>query len=148
MQIARRRLISSFRRFVISSANKNINRLAIVRDFYSTSSAMASFADAQGGSNMTKEEFEKFAAISAKDAELKEIMDLYTKLANQPEHDYGWGTGPENAKALGYKAEWVDGFPSKVFESDAAGGCPFTLGDITEGMHVVDFGCGAGADGE
>jgi len=108
---------------------------------------------AQAGSKMTKAEFEAEAAKpmsslddSKEEADLKEIRELYTRLAHEPGHDYGWGTGPENARTLGYKSEWIDGFPKTVFESNAAGGCPFSLGDIFEGATVVDFGCGAGGD--
>lgn len=108
---------------------------------------------AQAETNMTKAEFEAEASKpmasldSKEEADMKEIRELYTRFANEPDHDYGWAHGPENARSLGYKPEWIDDFPKSVFESNAAGGCPFTLGDIFEGATVVDFGCGAGVSG-
>lgn len=80
------------------------------------------------------------------DTELDEIRTLYTELAGNPAKDYGWGTGLENARALGYKEEWLSLFPNEVWESNAAGGCPFNLGDIKQGDTVVDIGSGAGGD--
>ena len=80
------------------------------------------------------------------DAEIQEIKDLYTELASNPAKDYGWGTGKENARGLGYPAELIDSFPPEVWESNAAGGYPFSLGEISAGDTVVDIGTGAGAD--
>ena len=80
------------------------------------------------------------------DAEIQEIKDLYTELASNPDKNYGWGTGKENARHLGYPAELLESFPAEVWESNAAGGYPFSLGDISPGDTVVDIGTGAGAD--
>ena len=41
------------------------------------------------------------------------IPALYTDLALHPEKDFGWGTGRENARALGYAAHWLDGLPER-----------------------------------
>lgn len=84
--------------------------------------------------------------VEAVDSELEEIRELYTELASNPSKDYGWGTGPQNALDLGYKKEWIEQFPSEVWESNAAGGCPFNLGEIKPGDTVVDIGSGAGGD--
>lgn len=75
-----------------------------------------------------------------------ELLTLYTRLANEPEADFGWGRGRENARRLGYTEEWLAALPDCVWESSAAVGNPFALGDIQEGLTVVDIGCGAGAD--
>ena len=74
------------------------------------------------------------------------IRALYTDLALHPEKDFGWGTGRENARALGYAAHWLDGLPERAWESAASVGNPLSLGPIRPGEVLVDLGCGAGAD--
>jgi arsenite methyltransferase len=75
-----------------------------------------------------------------------QLLDLYTRLANEPASEFGWGKGRENARALGYAEEWLNYLPDRVWESAAAVGNPFSLGPIHAGETVVDIGCGAGAD--
>ena len=77
---------------------------------------------------------------------LEQVRLLYTELAQNPEKDFGWGKGKENASALGYADEWLSCLPDIIWESAAAVGNPFSLGTIHEGETVVDIGCGAGAD--
>jgi arsenite methyltransferase len=74
------------------------------------------------------------------------LLELYTRLANEPASEFGWGKGKENARVLGYSEEWLDRLPDKVWESAAAVGNPFSLGPVQPGETVVDIGCGAGAD--
>lgn len=74
------------------------------------------------------------------------LLALYTRLANDPDSDFGWGHGKENARALGYADEWLSRLPECVWESAAAVGNPFSLGAINLGETVVDVGCGAGTD--
>ena len=75
-----------------------------------------------------------------------ELIALYTKLAEQPEYDFGWSKGKSNAQKLGYSDEWLNRLPDVVWESAAAVGNPFKLGKISSGQTVLDVGCGAGAD--
>jgi len=77
---------------------------------------------------------------------LEQVRLLYTELARHPENDFGWGKGKENARTLGYAAEWLSQLPDIVWESAAAVGNPFSLGPLHGGETVVDIGCGAGAD--
>ncbi|QOP41841.1 methyltransferase domain-containing protein [Sulfurimonas marina] len=79
-------------------------------------------------------------------ADTTQIITLYTELANNPQKDFGWDKGLENAKAHRYKQEWIEKLPSEVWEYCAAVGNPFSLGEIQEGESVVDLGCGAGVD--
>lgn len=79
-------------------------------------------------------------------ADNKQIINLYTELANNPKKDFGWEKGLANAKAHGYKEEWINATPSKVWEFCAAVGNPFTHADIKVGDTVLDLGCGAGVD--
>lgn len=74
------------------------------------------------------------------------IRLLYTGLALNPEGDFGWDKGIENARALGYAEEWLEELSMEVWESCAAVGNPFSLGPLHAGEVVVDIGCGAGAD--
>jgi len=80
------------------------------------------------------------------DAPLDQIRSLYAELALDPDKDFGWGKGKENARALGYDAAWLERLPEPVWESAAAVGNPFGLGPICAGETVLDLGCGAGAD--
>jgi len=75
-----------------------------------------------------------------------QLLELYTRLANEPASDFGWRIGKENAHTLGYADEWLNRLPKPVWESAAAVGNPFSLGPIHTGETVVDIGCGSGAD--
>lgn len=75
-----------------------------------------------------------------------QLLKLYTRLANEPDGDFGWGTGKENSRVLGYEEAWLNQLPDCVWESAAAVGNPFSLGPVQAGETVVDIGCGSGAD--
>lgn len=75
-----------------------------------------------------------------------QLLELYTRLANEPASEFGWKSGKENARTLSYADEWLNHLPDCVWESAAAVGNPFSLGPIHAGETVVDVGCGAGAD--
>ena len=75
-----------------------------------------------------------------------ELIALYTKLAEEPDSDFSWGKGKANARQLGYSDAWLERLPDVVWESAAAVGNPFKLGEISLGKTVLDAGCGAGAD--
>ena len=79
-------------------------------------------------------------------ADNTQIIELYTELAQNPNKDFGWDKGLANAKAHGYKEEWIDKLPNKVWKYCAAVGNPFKKADINEGYIVLDLGCGAGVD--
>lgn len=79
-------------------------------------------------------------------SQIEEIYALYTELARNPDKDFGWGKGKQNARALQYDQRWLDRLPGPVWESAAAVGNPFSLGPIRQGETVIDIGCGAGAD--
>ena len=74
------------------------------------------------------------------------ILELYTELANNPDKDFGWDTGLQNARNHGYKEAWIEAIPEKVWSYCAAVGNPFNAGEIGEGDSVLDIGCGAGVD--
>jgi ubiquinone/menaquinone biosynthesis C-methylase UbiE len=79
-------------------------------------------------------------------SQIEDVQALYTELALNPQKDFGWGKGKENARRLGYHERWLDRLPDFIWESAAAVGNPFGLGPITAGETIVDLGCGTGAD--
>jgi len=76
----------------------------------------------------------------------KQIIKLYTELAQNPQKDFGWAKGLENAKVHGYKEKWIKTIPSQVWEFCAAVGNPFKYANIKKNDIVLDLGCGAGVD--
>ena len=74
------------------------------------------------------------------------IIELYTDLANNPEKDFGWDKGINNAINHHYKDEWLQTIPEQVWQYCAAVGNPFETGSFNEGDSVLDIGCGAGVD--
>lgn len=85
-------------------------------------------------------------ASACEDDMQEQLIALYTKLADKPDADFGWGKGKTNARQLGYSETWLERLPDVVWESAAAVGNPFKLGEIASGQSVLDVGCGAGAD--
>jgi arsenite methyltransferase len=74
------------------------------------------------------------------------ILDLYTDLANNPDKDFGWDTGLQNARNHGYKESWIETIPEEIWKFCAAVGNPFNDVESLEGGSVLDIGCGAGVD--
>ena len=74
------------------------------------------------------------------------IIELYTQLANNPEHDFGWDKGLKNAIDHDYKREWIDALDDVIWKYCAAVGNPFNSADINSGESILDIGCGAGVD--
>ena len=79
-------------------------------------------------------------------ADNRQIIELYSELVEDPAKDFGWEKGLKNAKAHGYKEEWIERLPDEVWDYCAAVGNPFSVGEIAEGFTVLDLGCGAGVD--
>jgi arsenite methyltransferase len=75
-----------------------------------------------------------------------QLIALYTRLADNPDAEFGWSKGKTNARQLGYSETWLQQLHDAVWESAAAVGNPFKLGEIHSGETVLDVGCGAGAD--
>ena len=74
------------------------------------------------------------------------ILDLYTELANNPDKDFGWDTGIQNARNHDYKEAWIEALPEEIWNYCAAVGNPFNAGELQEGDSILDIGCGAGVD--
>jgi arsenite methyltransferase len=76
----------------------------------------------------------------------KQVIELYTDLALNPNKDFGWDKGIENARSHAYKEEWIQQLPAQLWDYCAAVGNPFSLGKFPLGSTVLDLGCGAGVD--
>jgi len=74
------------------------------------------------------------------------IIDLYTDLATNPEKNFGWEKGLQNAINHSYKDEWIASIPKEIWNYCIAVGNPFIAGELQEGEIVLDLGCGAGVD--
>ncbi len=76
-----------------------------------------------------------------------EIRKVYADVANNPQKENHFHTGPEYARErLGYPQELLDRVPADVSASFAGVGNPFSLGPVRTGEVVLDIGCGAGID--
>ena len=76
----------------------------------------------------------------------KAISREYEEVAENPTKGFHFHTGRQLVSIVGYKPDWLKGIPEAAIESFAGTGCPFSLGEIKSGEHVVDIGCGAGID--
>lgn len=76
----------------------------------------------------------------------RSIIDLYTEFANNPDKEFGWDKGLQNALNHNYKDEWIKRIPQQIWNYCAAVGNPFNAGDFNEGESILDIGCGAGID--
>jgi ubiquinone/menaquinone biosynthesis C-methylase UbiE len=75
---------------------------------------------------------------------LQGVIALYSDLAENPNKDFGWYKGIENARNHGYKEEWINTLPKSIWDYCAAVGNPFGLGEFPKGSSVLNLGCGAG----
>ena len=74
------------------------------------------------------------------------IVELYTDLANNPDKDFGWDKGLQNAINHGYRDEWIKQIPEQIWSYCAAVGNPFSAEELHEGASILDIGFGAGVD--
>jgi len=74
------------------------------------------------------------------------IIELYTELASNPDKEFGWDKGLQNARNHGYREEWIEAIPDEIWNYCAAVGNPFSAGKIYEAESLLDIGCGAGVD--
>jgi SAM-dependent methyltransferase len=76
----------------------------------------------------------------------RQVREMYTAVALQPEGDYHFELGRDLAERLGYAPELLDQVPAPAVDSFAGVGNPFQLADLTAGERVLDLGSGSGMD--
>lgn len=76
----------------------------------------------------------------------RQVKEMYTAVANEPDGDYHFELGHALAERLGYSPELLDRIPAEAIESFAGVGNPFELADVRPGERVLDLGSGSGMD--
>jgi arsenite methyltransferase len=74
-----------------------------------------------------------------------EIRKTYAAVSNEPATDFIFPTGRAWAEDLDYP-DLLANVPDASVRSFAGVANPFSLGRLQSGEHVLDLGCGAGAD--
>lgn len=76
----------------------------------------------------------------------EQVRRRFASIATDPASEKRFEVGRANALKLGYDAALLDDLPETAVESFTGVGNPLSLAPITEGMTVLDLGCGAGTD--
>ncbi|MEZ4651008.1 MAG: methyltransferase domain-containing protein [Candidatus Eisenbacteria bacterium] len=74
------------------------------------------------------------------------VREKYRKVARTAEGVFGYATGQEGARALGYDAQAIADAPPELMASFCGVGNPLSLGPVRSGETILDVGCGAGFD--
>ncbi len=74
------------------------------------------------------------------------IRNKYADVSISSEGKFQYPVGKEGAKLLGYDPLVIESAPARFFYSSCGVGNPFSLGRISAGSSLLDFGCGAGFD--
>lgn len=76
----------------------------------------------------------------------EEVKSKYREVALDPQGEFHFHTGRILAERLGYDMTLVNALPDVAVESFAGVANPFSIGELTPGLKVVDAGSGAGFD--
>jgi SAM-dependent methyltransferase len=77
----------------------------------------------------------------------EEVSSLYAKVAQSPQGDFHFHTGPAYAaERLGYSADLLALLPSSATSSFAGVGNPLAIDVVGPDQTVVEVGCGGGMD--
>ena len=85
------------------------------------------------------------ATVDQEDLRSK-VMDMYTKVAEEPEGEFHFEMGRGLAERLGYAPADLDRISPEAIESFAGVGYHFGLAGIQKGETVLDLGSGSGMD--
>lgn len=75
-----------------------------------------------------------------------QVKKRFAEVATRPEAEKRFKLGRTSAVDLGYDPSALDSLPPEAVASFAGVGNPIGLSPITEGMSVLDLGCGSGVD--
>ncbi len=75
-----------------------------------------------------------------------EVQSHYAEVADHPDGEFHFHTGPLAAEQLGYDPALLAGLPESAVEAFAGVANPFAWGLPAAGENVVDVGSGAGFD--
>src|SRR5438067_13659073 len=76
----------------------------------------------------------------------EKVKEKYRDVARNPRAGFHFHTGRQLARRLGYDEAVLASLPEAAVETFAGVGNPFSLGSLTSGQRVVDFGAGGGFD--
>jgi arsenite methyltransferase len=76
----------------------------------------------------------------------REVKEKYREVAFNPDGDFHFHTGREQALRIGYPRAALDHLPDEATDAFAGVGDPFYWGMPAPGESVVDLGSGAGMD--
>jgi arsenite methyltransferase len=76
----------------------------------------------------------------------EKVKEKYREVARNPRAGFHFHTGRELARQLGYDETVFASLPEAAVETFAGVGNPFSLGSLTPGQRIVDFGSGGGFD--
>ncbi len=74
------------------------------------------------------------------------IRAKYAEVSISASGKFSYPTGIEGARLLGYDPTVLHSAPDALLASFCGVGNPFSLGPVTQGQTVLDYGCGAGFD--
>ena len=75
-----------------------------------------------------------------------QVRQRFASLATDPTSEERFEVGRSSALKLGYDPSLLDGLPEAAVNSFAGVGNPLSLAPLSEGMTVLDLGCGSGVD--
>ncbi len=80
-------------------------------------------------------------------ADIREaVRHAYSKAAEAPEKEHPFPVGRAFAESVGYPGKLLDSLPSVAVDAFAGVSNVAIFAEITDGVHVLDLGCGAGLD--
>jgi SAM-dependent methyltransferase len=88
----------------------------------------------------------KEASLQDSEGIRRAIREKYAEVAISALGKFSYPTGKTGAATLGYDVNSIRQAHPNLLESFCGVGNPFSLGEISPGATVLDFGCGAGFD--
>lgn len=74
------------------------------------------------------------------------VRRAYSAVAERPQDEHPFPVGRDFALSLGYPDDWLASLPRVAVEAFAGVSNVAVFADLTEGITLLDLGCGAGLD--